>query len=266
MVPPSHSLPVLARVDVPENEENRVKWDLVEIVEWLATNGLGTSLDALPQAEKSKTVELMALYEALLDPSLLFNWYSEPLNYPIVAQAYSRHLTFPMNIVEQTTLKSEALALLKLRNLTDSTRVYKRAAEAYQTLSFELGTKPFLLGTKPSFIDALIIGHLALALHAPMDPEASNLMMSVQRFPNLVTYVDNALRVYLRNEPARTQALVQKPFVEEVREFWEHSLRPIVQNSIPFLGGVVAMISAGVILHNDFGRKHVPSIAWFSRA
>ena len=229
MVAPEAGLPVLANTST-----GRVAWDITNIVEWLADNQIGSPLSTLNPADTAKTVELSGLLEAALEPALLYNWYVEDQNFPVVAHAFTKHLSFPAAGIEAKQLRDKARSKLDAMGLLDGRIVYGRAAAAYGALAFELAKstnpassssssskKRWLLGDTPQLIDALIIGHLALALHAPMDPQASKLLALVQEHPVLVSYANDALRIFLRNAPTDLpHTSFPLPFPERMENTW----------------------------------------------
>lgn len=243
MVPEHADLPALA-----QSSSHEVKWGLYDIVEWLGESGIGTPVSQLPPDKKAKTVALAGLMEAVLSPALEYNWIAEPLNFPIVSRAYSNHLSFPVGLVDAALMKKRSLARLEALGCVEGAAVYGRAAQAYETLAVELGSKPYLLGTEPSYIDALVLGHLALALHAPMDPQASNLMVDIQKFPNLVDYTTRCLRQYLRNSPSRLQSPLSPPLSHEIAQLWSENVKPALITSAPVILGSGLLLAFGIAL------------------
>ena len=56
------------------------------------------------------------------------------------------------------------------------------------SISTQLGDKPFFLGSEPTSIDCTLFGHLAQFLYIPLDfPQKAHMR---EKCPNLVAYVD----------------------------------------------------------------------------
>ena len=84
--------------------------------------------------------------------------------------------------------KSDIQRKLEALHLSDDEDAREMAATAYKSLSGKLGEQKYFFGEKPSSLDAIVFGHLAAQMFAPM-PEDS-LREVYEEFPNLVAFVE----------------------------------------------------------------------------
>ncbi|KDO61851.1 hypothetical protein CISIN_1g037750mg, partial [Citrus sinensis] len=66
--------------------------------------------------------------------------------------------------------------------------IYKRASIAYRALSTRLGEESFLFENRPSSVDAILLAHVLVTLHAL--PETSLLKSKLLEHGNLVRYAE----------------------------------------------------------------------------
>jgi hypothetical protein len=63
----------------------------------------------------------------------------------------------------------------------------------------KLGESPFFFGEKPTYIDALVYGHLAVILHAPTSETDLNDILS-KTAPKLLSFVERIGKTYFADE------------------------------------------------------------------
>jgi glutathione S-transferase len=204
------------------------------------------------ERRRAKVDALIALIDSVLSPALDFNWWLESENLAIVGLAHTRHLSFPATVVEGRQKYERVKARLDALGFVadDADDVYARAERAYEVLSVELGDKPFMLGASPSLLDAVAVGHLALALHAPMDPEHSQLMTLVGKFDNLVDYTNRVLGSYLRNAPSTVQSPAESAIVRLYNNVRESTARERIVATAASLS-VVGAVFVGASLFSS---------------
>uniref|UniRef100_A0A7S0NEQ5 Metaxin glutathione S-transferase domain-containing protein n=1 Tax=Hanusia phi TaxID=3032 RepID=A0A7S0NEQ5_9CRYP len=73
--------------------------------------------------------------------------------------------------------------------------MYKKADACYSALSSFLGDQLFFFGSSPSSLDAMVFGHLAPHLYAPM--VEARLKKQLRKYQNLCNYVDRVRKGYM---------------------------------------------------------------------
>jgi len=93
------------------------------------------------------------------------------------------------------------MSVLEKNEIAKEEDVKKIAMRAYECLSLALGQKTWILGGEsPTSIDAIVFGHLMLALNEPINEQ-------MQSFPNLIRFCNNIRKNYFENDAVKMQQL-----------------------------------------------------------
>ncbi|CAM9486163.1 unnamed protein product [Lampetra planeri] len=164
----------------------------------------------LSPKQGADTMAFVALIEEKLLPALLHTFWVDDQNYTGVTRPwYASTMPFPFNMFAPYRSSQQALTRLKLSvgrppymSLAEmEAQIYWDAKECLNLLSFQLGEKAFFFGEMPSSLDAVVFGHLAPLLKAPL--LTKKLQLHLKAIENLCAFCE---RVLLRCFPGQAPA------------------------------------------------------------
>lgn len=131
--------------------------------------------------------------------ALISSWLEEALIYELwvgsdgnsVRKIYYSDLAWPIGKVlflQQVRTVKQQLGITKENSDRREEEIYKRASIAYRALSTRLGEESFLFENRPSSVDAILLAHVLVTLHAL--PETSLLKSKLLEHGNLVRYAE----------------------------------------------------------------------------
>ncbi|KAH9805794.1 mitochondrial outer membrane import complex protein METAXIN [Citrus sinensis] len=131
--------------------------------------------------------------------ALISSWLEEALIYELwvgsdgnsVRKIYYPDLAWPIGKVlflQQVRTVKQQLGITKENSDRREEEIYNRASIAYRALSTRLGEESFLFENRPSSVDAILLAHVLVTLHAL--PETSLLKSKLLEHGNLVRYAE----------------------------------------------------------------------------
>mmetsp|Transcript_4526 Transcript_4526/g.6062 ORF Transcript_4526/g.6062 Transcript_4526/m.6062 type:complete len:336 (-) Transcript_4526:880-1887(-) len=155
----------------------------------------------LSELEKAQTTSLRSLILNDLEYALQWSYWGDDEHYVReTKKSLGLLLPFPLNMFLPWYMRRQAKARLNSKDMKSEDDVRQIAKRSYESLSLALGQKVWMFGDEaPTSIDALVFGHLMLAMNEPISEE-------MNRFPNLIRYCDNIRKTYF--EPEKFNQLV----------------------------------------------------------
>lgn len=160
---------------------------------------------------------------------MYFWWKDENYN-KVSKKVFTKPLPFPLSEIQIYFYKNDVqnqLDVLKLKSDEDAEEI---ANTVFASLSGKLGSQKYFFGNQPSALDAVVFGHLAVHLFAPLPTE--NLRNLLMRYSNLQNYVENMARELWGNVPN------YHSYVEKIKQ--ETSESSSTWNSIVLTVGIGA--------------------------
>ena len=137
---------------------------------------------------------------------MYFWWKDENYN-KVSKKVYTSVLPYPLSEIQLYFYKNNVQNQLDVLQFKNDDDVEETANIVFATLSGKLGTQKYFFGNQPSSLDALVFGHLAVHLFAPLPKE--NLRNLLTRYSNLQSFVENMAREFWGSVP-NYQAHVEK--------------------------------------------------------
>ncbi|EKX44281.1 hypothetical protein GUITHDRAFT_109736 [Guillardia theta CCMP2712] len=164
-----------------------------EIVETLRNDV--TDIDQpLQEKQRAQVFAFSSMIEDCLLPAMLHEWYMSDDNwFNVTRPLYTESATFPATVILPWQVKGRMKNKLSVHE--DVEALYKRADACYSALSSFLGDQMFFFGSTPTSLDAVVFGHLAPQLYAPM--VEARLKKQLRKYQNLCGFVDRIRKGYM---------------------------------------------------------------------
>mmetsp|Transcript_8500 Transcript_8500/g.10749 ORF Transcript_8500/g.10749 Transcript_8500/m.10749 type:complete len:342 (+) Transcript_8500:70-1095(+) len=156
----------------------------------------------LSATERAQAIALRSLVANDLEWALQWSYWGDNEHYfRETKKQVGKVIPFPLNMFLPWYMRRQAMSVLEKNEIAKEEDVKKIAMRAYECLSLALGQKTWILGGEsPTSIDAIVFGHLMLALNEPINEQ-------MQSFPNLIRFCNNIRKNYFENDAVKMQQL-----------------------------------------------------------
>ncbi|CAI4226180.1 unnamed protein product [Auanema sp. JU1783] len=168
------------------------------IVEFVSRKGVSLSSD-LQETQIAEMRAQMAVIDHLLRNVEIYLVWKHDETYRSVTKArYGSVYYWPLSYVLPTFRRRDMLTKLQDAEWRDKTmeEVVEQSEKAFRSLSFQLGTNPFLFGDSPTEADALMFGHLFTILTVRLP--AMDVFNLLKKFPNLIEFTQRVNRDFFK--------------------------------------------------------------------
>nr|XP_032831791.1 metaxin-1-like isoform X1 [Petromyzon marinus] len=157
----------------------------------------------LSPKEGADTLAFIALVEQKLQPALTHAMWLDPVNYVELTRPWhGEAIPFPLNFVLPNRMHHAAEERLRQMRGGDAdpmeeavqSEIYAEAMDCLSLLSHTLGDKEYFFRDSPSTLDAVVLGHVAPLLLAPLP--SAKLQQHLKGLDNLCRFCQRILAQY----------------------------------------------------------------------
>lgn len=170
-------------------DDGHLLGDSTLIIEHLkASRGLDPDA-ALTERERSEAVAMQCLFEDHLYFLMVWSRWLDDEAWPLVAEAFFRHLPMPARQVAPWVMRRRVASMLHAQGTGrhDAGEIDRLGRNDLASIASYLGDRPFFLGDRLSTLDAVAYGFLANILMLPLD---CALKRAADELPNLRSWCE----------------------------------------------------------------------------